>query len=62
VLEIRVLRGVFWTERDEVTPGCRKLCDDKFHKSEPTTKYYSGDVIKENEKGGACSTYGGEEK
>jgi hypothetical protein len=26
------------------------------------TKYYSGDQIKKNEVGGACSTYGGEEK
>jgi hypothetical protein len=24
------------------------------------TKYYSGDQIKKNEKGGACSTYGEE--
>jgi hypothetical protein len=25
-------------------------------------KYYSGDQIKENETGGPCSTYGGEER
>jgi hypothetical protein len=25
-------------------------------------KYYSGDQIKKNEMGGACSTYGGDEK
>jgi hypothetical protein len=26
------------------------------------TKYYSGDQIKKNKMGGACDTYGGEEK
>jgi hypothetical protein len=26
------------------------------------TKYYSGDQIKKNEVGGACSTYGGGER
>jgi hypothetical protein len=26
------------------------------------TKYYSGDQIKKNEMGGACGTYGGEER
>ena len=26
------------------------------------TKYYSGDQIEANEKGGACSMYGGEER
>ena len=26
------------------------------------TKYYSGDHIEKNEVGGACSTYGGEER
>jgi len=26
------------------------------------TKYYSGDQVKKNERGGACSMYGGEER
>jgi hypothetical protein len=26
------------------------------------TRYYSGDQIEKNEMGGACSTYGGEER
>ena len=26
------------------------------------TKYYSGDQVKKNEMGGACSMYGGEER
>jgi hypothetical protein len=38
----------------------------RLHKSElPAlllTKYYSGDYIKKNEMGRACSTYGAEEK
>jgi len=26
------------------------------------TKFYSGDIIKKNDVGGECSTYGGEER
>ena len=48
-------------KRDEVIGGWRKLHNEGLifciH-----TKYYSGDQIEMNEKGGACSNYGGEER
>jgi hypothetical protein len=52
VFENRVLRGVFWTERDEVTGKWRRLHNEEFHKFVLTTKYYSGDEMEE-EMGGA---------
>ena len=60
MFENRVLREIFGPKRDEVTGEWRKL-----HKQELIdlylTKYCSGDKIK-NDMGGACGTYGGEEK
>jgi len=35
---------------------------DKIHDLYSVNNYYLRDQIKGNEKGGACSTYGGEEK
>jgi len=56
-----VLRRIFGHKRDEVAGELRKLhnkeLNDLYH-----TKYYSGDQIEKNEMGGACSTYGGEER
>jgi hypothetical protein len=55
VFENRVLRRIFGPKRDGVTGEWRRL-----HNEELSTKYYSGDQIKEV--GGACSTYGGGER
>ena len=49
-----MLRKVFGPKRDEVRGEWRT-------RTFPT-KYYSGDQIKKNEMGGACGTYGGEER
>ena len=38
--------------------GCRKLHDETLRKVELTTRYHSGEEIKENEMGGTCGTYG----
>jgi hypothetical protein len=51
VFENRVLRRIFGSKRNKVTGEWRRLHDG-------ITKYYSGDQIKKNEVGGACSTYG----
>jgi len=59
VSEIRVLRRIFGSKRDEVTEEWRKL-----HNEELYDLYYSPSarVIKSREVGGACSAYGGEER
>jgi hypothetical protein len=53
VLQNTVLRRIFGSKRNEVTGEWRRL-----HNEELLTKYYSGDQIKKNEMGGACSTCG----
>jgi hypothetical protein len=55
VFDNRVLRRIFGHKRDKVTGGWRKLHNEEI-------KYYSGNQIQKNEMGGACSTYGGEER
>jgi hypothetical protein len=60
VFENRVLRGIFGLKRDEVTGEWRGL-----HNEELNDLYSSPNiirVIKKNEVGGACSTYGGGER
>jgi hypothetical protein len=57
VFENRVLRGIFWPKRDEVTEEWRKLHNDVL-----LTQYCSGDQIEKNEVGVACSTYGGDQR
>jgi hypothetical protein len=54
VLEKRLLRRIFGPKGDEVTGKWRRL-----HNEEPND-LYSDDKMKE--RGGACSTYGGEER
>jgi hypothetical protein len=57
VFENMVLRRIFGPRRDEVTGEWRKL-----HNEEINDLYcYSSDQI-ENEMGGSCSAYGGEQK
>jgi hypothetical protein len=55
-LESRVLRGIFWSKREEVTGELRKLLNEEL------TQYCAGEQVENNEIGGACSTYGGEER
>jgi hypothetical protein len=58
VFENRVLRRIFGPRRDEVTGEWRKLHNGELN---DLTQYFSGDEVENNEMGGACSTYGGEE-
>jgi hypothetical protein len=51
---------IFGPKREEVTEDGRKLNNEGSH--DVYLKYYSGDQIKENEIGGACGKYRGEEK
>jgi hypothetical protein len=53
----RVLRRIFGPKREEVIQEWRKL-----YYEELITKYYVDDQIEKNEMGGACNTYGGEER
>jgi hypothetical protein len=56
VFENRVLKRIFGPKRDEVTGEWRRL------QNEDTNDLYSSpNIIRVNEMGGACSTYGGEE-
>ena len=47
------LREIFGLKWDEVKGKWRKLHNEELH-----IKYYSGDQIKKDEMGGACSSYG----
>jgi hypothetical protein len=51
VFETRVLRGVFVPKGDEVIGDRRRPYNEDLH-----TKYYSGDQIKKQWRGGECST------
>ena len=62
VFENRVLRRIFGPDRAEITRVWRKL-----HNGELNILYSSPNVVRvikieKNEMGGACSTYGGEER
>ena len=63
VFENRVLREIFGTKTDEVTGECRKLLvhklSDLFCSPHIT---FSGDQMKKSKIGGACSTYGEDER
>jgi hypothetical protein len=58
VFKNRVLRRIFGPKRDEIPGEWRGLYNEELKWSVLITKYYSGDQIKKNEVGGACSTYG----
>jgi hypothetical protein len=58
VLENKVLRKIFGPKRDEVTRKWRKLLNEKLYGLYSS----SGDQIKKNQLGRACSTYGGEKR
>jgi hypothetical protein len=51
------VRRIFGPKRDKVTGEWRKLHNEELNDLYCLTKYYSGDQIKNNEMGGACSTY-----
>jgi hypothetical protein len=60
VFENRVLRGILWCKRDEVTGEWRKLYNEELNDlySSPN----SGDNIEKNGMDRLCSAYGGEER
>jgi len=62
VFENRVLRRIYGPKRDEVTGERRTLHNEELNDLYVLlTQYCSGDKI-ENEVGGACSTYGREDR
>jgi hypothetical protein len=61
VFENRVLRRIFRPKRDEVTGVWRRLHNEELYNTY-STKCYSGDKIKKNERGRASSQYGGNRK
>jgi hypothetical protein len=61
VSENRVLRRIFGPRRDEVRREWKKLTLRSLL-IYIFAQYCSGDKIEKNEMGGACSTYGGEER
>jgi hypothetical protein len=59
VFENRVLRGIFGPERDEVKWNWRKLHNEELREVYCSPNiYYLDKLIKNNEMGKACSTYG----
>jgi hypothetical protein len=62
VYENRVLRRIFGPKRDEVRGEWIKLHNQELNDPVFLTQYCSGDEIEKNKMGGACGTYGGEER
>jgi len=58
VLEDRMLKVTFGSQREKVAGNLRKL----HHKKLRDFEYYSSDQIKDNEMIGACGTYREEER
>jgi len=61
VFENTVLRRIFGPKRYKVTGEWRKLQNEDLNIFVLSTKYYSADQIEKNVRGGAYSTYGGED-
>jgi hypothetical protein len=57
-----MLSNIFGPERDEVKRDGRKLCSEQCHDVQSSPNIVNGDEVKEDEVGGVCGTYGGEEK
>jgi len=62
MIENRVLRRLFGPKRDEVTGEWRKLHNEELNGLHCSHNSFRGDQIEKNYMGGACSTYGGEER
>jgi hypothetical protein len=62
VFENRVLRGIFGPKRDEVTGEWRRLHNEELYDLYCSPNIIGGDKIKKNDMGGACSTYGRQER
>jgi hypothetical protein len=62
VFENRVLRRIFRPKRDEVGGEWRKLHSVELNDLYCSSNTFSGDEIYKNGVGGACSTYGREER
>jgi hypothetical protein len=60
--ENRVPRRIYGPKRDKVTGEWRKLHKEERNDLHSTPYYCSGDKIKKNDMGGACSMYEGEER
>jgi hypothetical protein len=60
VFENRVLRGIFWSKRDEVTGEWRKLHNEELHDLYCSPNSSTGDKNEKNAMGGTYSAYGGE--
>ena len=62
VFENRVLREVSGAEREEVTGDWRKLHNEERYDPYCSPNTTKNDRMNEDEMGGTCSTYGGNEK
>jgi len=60
VFENRALGRIFGPKGDEVTGEWVKVCSEKLNNLHSSLNIVSGDQIKKNDMGGACSTHGGE--
>jgi lysylphosphatidylglycerol synthetase-like protein (DUF2156 family) len=61
VFENRVLRGMVWPQREEVTGRWIKTRNEELHDLCSSPDYW-GDKMKEDEMGCTCGTYGTEER
>ena len=62
VLDNMMLRTIFGPKRSEVTGQWRKLHNEQLNDMYCPPKYHLGNQIKKNEMGGACGTYGRQER
>jgi hypothetical protein len=60
ISENRVLGRIFGPKRDEVTGEWSKLHKEELHDLN-SSPYWGDQIIKKNEMGEACGTYGGQE-
>ena len=57
-----MLRRIFGPKRDEVRGEWRKILNEELNGPVLLPRYHLGDQIEKTEMGGACSTFGGEER
>jgi hypothetical protein len=51
-----MLKKITGSKTEEVSGDYRRFRNDELHDLVSLTKYFSGDLIKKNKMGGACST------